>query len=226
MTDYPQQVSDSWSERMRLIRFRRKREKGLRFWQEFKLVPAWLRYMVPVLWAIAVAIAVAINLNPEINDGVVFPPELRGHPVAQSFALSGIVTCVALFLGCYLFMIAYVNRDAKRRGMNSGLWTFLVLVLTPAYFAIGFIVYFLMRQPLPYNCPVCGTVVGARFNFCPNCKCNLHPSCPQCKMEVVEGDKFCPYCAYDLHNVATPQVGAAAAQPASVPSPNTSTNEA
>ena len=42
MTEYPQKVSESWSERMRLIRFRRKREKGLRFWQEFKLVPAWL----------------------------------------------------------------------------------------------------------------------------------------------------------------------------------------
>jgi hypothetical protein len=224
MTDYPQQLSDSWSERMRLIRFRRKREKGLRFWQEFKLVPAWLRYMVPVLWAIAVALAVAINLNPEMNDGVVFPPELRGHPVVQSFALSGIVTLISLFLGCYLFMIAYVNRDAKRRGMNSGLWTFLVLVLTPAYFAIGFIVYFLMRQPLPYNCPQCGTTVGARFNFCPNCKCNLHPSCPQCKMEVVEGDKFCPYCAYDLQVVATPQVGTGVARSTSAPGPDTPAN--
>ena len=53
-------------------------------------------------------------------------------------------------------MIAYVNRDAKRRGMSSALWTFLVIVLTPAYFAIGFILYFLMRQPLPYACPQCG----------------------------------------------------------------------
>jgi len=40
--------------------------------------------------------------------------------------------------------------------------------------------------------------VGARFNFCPNCKCNLHPSCPQCKSEVGELDKFCPHCGNDL----------------------------
>jgi predicted amidophosphoribosyltransferase len=56
----------------------------------------------------------------------------------------------------------------------------------------------LMREPLPYPCPQCGTPVGARFNFCPNCKCNLHPTCGQCKNEVAELDKFCPYCGNDL----------------------------
>jgi hypothetical protein len=95
-------------------------------------------------------------------------------------------------------MIAYVNRDAKRRGMSSGLWTLLVVVLSPAYLLVGFIIYFLMREPLPYNCPQCSATVGPRFNYCPNCKCNLHPACPQCKREVVEGDKFCPYCAQEL----------------------------
>jgi len=40
--------------------------------------------------------------------------------------------------------------------------------------------------------------VNARFNFCPNCKCNLHPACPQCQREVSDTDKFCPYCATDL----------------------------
>src|SRR6266481_980123 len=66
------------------------------------------------------------------------------------------------------------------------------------YFAIGFILYFQVREPLPFSCPRCSTMVGARFNFCPNCKCNLHPSCPNCKREVAETDKFCPYCAQDL----------------------------
>ena len=65
-------------------------------------------------------------------------------------------------------------------------------------FTLGFIIYLLMREPLPYNCPQCGTTVDARFNFCPNCKCNLHPSCPQCKHELAETDKFCPFCGNDL----------------------------
>jgi len=59
----------------------------------------------------------------------------------------------------------------------------------------------LMREPLPYNCPQCGATVGARFNFCPSCKCNLHPACPQCKREVAETDKFCAYCGQDLEPV-------------------------
>jgi Double zinc ribbon len=197
MAEYQQRVSDSWSERMRLIRFRRKRE-NLRFWQELKIVPRWLIWTVVVLFLIAQGIALAVNLNPSLNEGVVFPPELQGHPVVQSLALGGIITLVSLFFAVFILLAGYVNRDAKRRGMSSGLWTFLVIVLFPAYFAIGFIIYFLMRQPLPYNCPQCGATVGARFNYCPNCKCNLHPSCPQCKREVVETDKYCPYCAQEL----------------------------
>src|ERR1700732_2506593 len=97
MAEYPQGVSGSWNERKRLIRFRRKREKGLRFWQEFKLVPRWLVGTVVGLYLIAVAIAVAVTLTPALHDGDMFPPELQGHPVAQSFALAGIVTAASLF---------------------------------------------------------------------------------------------------------------------------------
>jgi len=202
MTEYPQKVSESWSERMRLIRFRRKREKGLRFWQEFRLVPAWLRWTVATLYVLALVIATYVNLDPRLSEGHTFPPELQDNPALASLALAGLVTMVSIFLASWIFMTAYVNRDAKRRGMSSALWTFLVIVLSPAYFAIGFILYFLMRAPLPYACPQCGKMVGARFNYCPNCKCNLHPSCPQCKQEVAEDDKYCPNCACDLH--ATP----------------------
>jgi RNA polymerase subunit RPABC4/transcription elongation factor Spt4 len=99
-----------------------------------------------------------------------------------------------------LFHFGYVNRDAKRRNMNSTLWTLLVIVLFPAYLAIGFIIYFLVREPLPYTCPQCPATVNARFNFCPNCKYNLRPACPQCQREVFDDDKFCPYCATELHH--------------------------
>jgi hypothetical protein len=198
MTDYPQRVSDSWSERMRLIRFRRKKE-NLRFWEEFKIVPRWLIWTVVVLFLIAQAVAFTQEFQ---NGGEIFPPELRSNPVLAAFAMAGLVTLISLFFAFFIFLAGYVNRDARRRGMSSGLWTFLVIVLFPAYFAIGFIIYFLMREPLPYNCPQCGSTVGARFNFCSNCKCNLHPSCPQCKREVVESDKYCPYCGQDLATAA------------------------
>ena len=195
MTDYPQKVSDSFNERMQLIRLRRRKE-NLRFWSEFGIIPRWLIGLVVVLFFAAQAIGLLINLK--FNNGDIFPPEFKDDPVMASFMLGLLVTGISLVLATMIFLVTYVNRDASRRGMNSALWTILVLVLLPAWGPIGFIIYFLMREPLPYNCPQCGRTVGARFNFCPNCKCNLHPSCPQCKREVVETDKYCPYCACEL----------------------------
>jgi zinc-ribbon domain len=197
MTDYAQRASNSFNERMRLIRFRRKRE-NLRFWDEFKIVPRWLVALVILLFILAQVIGYVVNTHGLANNGEIFPPELKNDPALASLALAGIITACALVIAPFLLLFGYVNRDAKRRGMNSTLWTLLVILLFPAYFAIGFIIYFLMREPLPYPCPQCGTTVGARFNFCPNCKCNLYPSCPQCKHEVAESDKFCPFCGNDL----------------------------
>ncbi len=204
MTEDPQGIKSSFNEKMRLIRFRRKKEK-LRFWNEFKLVPRWLIWTVVVLFLIAQIIGQIVLDVQLANHGQVFGPELDNDRGAAGAALVGIITGVSLLLAIFIFMVGYVNQDAKRRGMHSGLWTFLVLVLMPGYFVLGFIIYLLMREPLPYNCPQCGATVGARFNFCPNCKCNLHPACPQCKREVAETDKYCAYCGYDLEPVKTPE---------------------
>jgi hypothetical protein len=197
MSDYQQKVSGSFNERMRLIRLRRKKE-NLHFWSEFKLVPTWLRWTVALLFVVAQAAALLVNLHGLPSHDDIFPPNLKYDPVLASLALAGIITVVSVFMASIIFLIAYVNRDSKRREMNAAMWTLLVILLLPAWGFIGFVIYFLMREPLPYPCPQCGKSVGARFNFCPNCKCNLHPSCPNCKREVVETDKFCPYCAYEL----------------------------
>jgi Double zinc ribbon len=204
MSDYQQRVTGSFNERKRLMRLRRRKE-NLLFWEEFRIVPGWLKVLVTVLYVIALIIAISVNLaqahNPSGND--MFPWQLRDNPALASLALAGIVTAASLVMAAYIFMVAYVNRDAKRRGMNSALWTFLVLILSTGWLVIGFMTYFLMREPLPYPCPQCGNTVGARFNFCPNCKCNLYPSCPQCKREIAEIDRFCPYCGSDLKSAAS-----------------------
>jgi hypothetical protein len=186
MSDYQQKITESFNERKRLNQLRRRKEK-LHFWNEFRIIPRWVIGLVVVLYVIALGIALTVNLaqqnNPNGND---------------MFPLAGLVTLVSLFFASFVFMFAYVNRDASRRGMNSALWTILVLIFFPTWGLIGLVIYLLMREPLPYPCPECGTTVNARFNFCPNCKCNLHPSCPQCKREVGELDKFCPHCGNDL----------------------------
>ena len=197
MIEDSQGLKNSFNERMRLIRFRRKRER-LRFWQEFKLVPGWLIWTVVVLFLIAQVIGQTV-LHVQLARHVeVFGPDLDNDPGAAGAALFGIITGASLLCAALIFMVGYVNQDAKRRGMNSTVWSLLVLVLMPGYLVLGFIIYLLMREPLPYNCPQCGTLVGARFNFCPNCKCNLHPSCPNCKREVGDNDKFCANCGQDL----------------------------
>src|SRR5260370_38111791 len=105
---------------MRLIRLRRKKE-NLRFWEEFRIIPRWLVVLVIFLYVVALTIATLVNLaashNPYGND--MFPPELRGDPVLASLALAGIVALMSLFMASLIFMIAFVNRDASPRGVNS-----------------------------------------------------------------------------------------------------------
>src|SRR6266705_3537748 len=185
MSDYPQRVTDSFNERRRLIRLRRKKE-NLRFWQEFRIIPRWLIISVIVLFLAAQGIAFLVNISAPHRGDQIFPEELKDDPALASLALAGIVTAASLSIAIIIFFVAYVNRDASRRGMNSGVWTLLVLIFIPNTLILGFVIYFLMREPLPYLCPQCANTVGARFNFCPNCKCNLHPSCTQCKHELAE----------------------------------------
>jgi hypothetical protein len=192
------QANSTFSEKMRRIRFRRTREKT-RFRDELRIIPKWLIVMVIVLFFIAQVAFLIADLGAHAlssPQGALWP--YPNNPALSALSVAGIVTAASIPLATLLLAFGYVNRDAKRRGMNSALWTILVVVLSPGWLALGFFIYFLMREPLPYNCPQCGATVGARFNYCPNCKCNLRPSCPQCKREVGETDKFCPYCACEL----------------------------
>ena len=193
---------------MKLIRLRRRKE-NLRFWQEFRIVPRGLIWIVVILFLTAQGIAALVNYWGFTHTGDIFAPELRDTPWLSYLALAGAVTLVSVTLGSFILLVGYVNRDARRRGMNSGLWTLLVVILLPSSIFLGFLIYFLMREPLPYPCPQCGKMVGARFNFCPNCKCNLHPTCPNCKREVAEMDKYCPYCAWELGAAKEAEAGAA-----------------
>jgi len=198
-------MADSFNERLRLIRFRRKREHST-FREELRIIPKWIVWTCIVLYVLGLIIGLGVNLHNFQTGGPVFPGDesLRNSPLLSCLALFGVITGLAFTLSLILFMLGYVYRDAKRRGMNAGLWTLLVLILSPAYLLIGLIIYLLVREPLPFTCPQCSATVSARFNFCPNCKYNLHPACPQCQREVSDTDKFCPYCATELTHAPKP----------------------
>ena len=189
MSDY-----QPFSEKMRLIRFRMKRE-DLRFADELRLIPRSLVMVVIGLFVLAQALFQIINAyfqNLAPADGLT--------PAQGAWAVAGVVTLVSLPVAAIIFLIAYVNRDARRRGMNSGLWTLVVIILMPGTLLLGFVIYFLVREPLPYHCTQCGALVSARFNYCPGCKYNLRPTCEQCKREVGEFDRYCPHCGFETQS--------------------------
>ena len=199
-------MTDAWNERLRLIRFRRKREHST-FREELRILPKWLVWVCVVKTTLAIIIGVAINLHNFKTGGPIFPDEsLRNDPGASCAALFGVILATAFVISVFILTLGYVYRDAKRRGMNGALWMLLVLILSPAYLFIGLIIYLLIREPLPFTCPQCSATISARFNFCPNCKYNLHPSCPQCQREISDSDKFCPYCAAQLKPAASTEV--------------------
>src|SRR4029077_2564442 len=156
MSEDPQGIKSSFSEKMRLIRFRRKKER-LRFWQEVKLVPRRLIWMVVVLFLIAQIIGQMVLHFQLANHQEVFGPELDSDRGAAGAALFLIITGASLVFAIMVFMVGYVNKDSTRRAVHAALCTFLFLVLMPAFRFLGFIIYLLMREPLPYDCPQCGT---------------------------------------------------------------------
>lgn len=194
MTPTYQPPVSGWSERKRLIRFRRQREH-LRFSEEIKLVPRGLVIGVLALLALAEIVTLTLCAHdiPEQWPLVVD----YGMKVGLNL-VAAIVFGIWLAIAPVILLTGYVYRDARRRGMNAALWVFIVLIMLPAYVAAGYILYFVAREPLPYHCPRCGSMVSARFNYCPGCKYALHRTCGFCQREVGDVDRYCPHCGNDM----------------------------
>jgi len=100
------------------------------------------------------------------------------------------ILCGAVVI-CWVLLLTYVNRDAARRDMSPTLWT-LVCLFVPNL--IGFIIYFILRKPLPKQCPSCGFTVNDSFRFCPHCRYALSPTCSSCGQPTRNDYSCCPYC--------------------------------
>jgi RNA polymerase subunit RPABC4/transcription elongation factor Spt4 len=163
---------------------------------EIRIVPLWA-------WVLAgtVFVAAQVFFNVVVT-------RVWGAPPAWGRALMGLGA--GLGGGCFLLLIGYINRDAKRRGMSPTLWTIMAVIIPNA---LGIILYFLLRQSLRGTCPQCGFAVQTGFNFCPRCSCKLSPNCPQCQRLVGVNDVYCPYCGTSLGNQAAPGSGLATKLP-------------
>jgi RNA polymerase subunit RPABC4/transcription elongation factor Spt4 len=180
-------IKDNWRQRA---------HERATFASEFGLIPHWLVILLLALYGVALLMVVgAVETSPGM-----LPDPLVGKPVAlQLLAMFGIVTAIAIPAIAYVLLIGYVNRDARRRGMSPALWT-IIAIFVP--YLVGVVLYFVLREPLPFECPRCRRLVNAEFNFCPSCQCNLRPNCPNCRREIRSGDRFCPHCGLGLEAAA------------------------
>lgn len=148
---------------------------------ELQIIPGW-----------AIGLAVVVFACMQFVFHVVVAHAHDAPPLVARIPL-GIIAGGAL--ACVVLAIGYVNRDAARRGMNVTAWT-LIVIFVPN--ALGFIIYFLMRQPLKIECPRCHTPVDQTSNFCPKCAYSFRPTCPQCKRALLPGDVYCPNCGQSV----------------------------
>ena len=124
---------------------------------EMSIIPRWAWILAAVVFAASVA-------------GWGFFAYAVAAPHPGSFVASVLFVALGVFLGALfagaVLLTGYVNRDAKRRGMNALLWTILVIVIPHG---IGFIVYFVVRSPLQSPCPGCGAPASRGARFCAAC---------------------------------------------------------
>lgn len=120
---------------------------------------------------------------------LVLPVDL---PVGARIPL-GILVGALVFT--YGFLVSYVYGDSRRRGMRPVLWT-LVAAFVPN--ALGFIAYFILRDPLLQPCPSCGATARRDFAFCPQCGSPLPRVCPSCRRPVEPIWTHCAHCGQKL----------------------------
>ena len=123
---------------------------------ELSIIPRWAWILAAIVFAGCILAWVLVNV--------------AARPETGSRIVSLLFLSIGFFLGAILagivLLTGYVNRDAKRRGMSPTLWTILVIVIPNA---LGFVVYFLTRQPLRSPCPGCGAPVSRGARYCPAC---------------------------------------------------------
>jgi len=147
------------------------------FSDELRIVPWW-----------AFLLAACAFIGMQVLMGVVVAREPNPPP---EFARIAIGLFGGILLACFFMLVGYVNSDARRRGMNTWLWTALVFFIPNAF---GFIIYFLVRQPMMTSCRHCGAMLLPHFRFCPKCSTPRTAVCGHCATPVQPGDQFCNNC--------------------------------
>jgi hypothetical protein len=113
------------------------------------------------IWSLVIAgCAVLIGLGAGYHEAQ-HGPALRTMSIYAGAGLFGGVVIAA-----WLLCLGFVFADARRRAMRPFLWV-LVAALFPHL--LGFLLYFVMRQPIASTCPHCGRTIPLNQRFCSWC---------------------------------------------------------
>ncbi len=160
-----------------------------RFTKELRVIPkpAWI-----TAWFAYLCVSVPLFFFVAPTD-----PAMRKLPRWEQALL---IYGFSLLLVAWVALIGYIYSDAKRRQMRYVMWT---LLATFVPHAIGMILYFILRDPLPKTCPSCGHLEKLKLPFCPHCGALLHPTCPKCNKPLELNWVNCAYCGQQLPEPAT-----------------------
>ena len=153
-------------------------------------------------FGVAARLGVGVSALLGLVAALLFVLVIRELPLVARIALGA---ALAFFIFLYGFLVSYVYGDAKRRGMRHVPWA-LVAAFVPN--ALGFIAYFLLREPLLQPCGACGATARRDLPFCPRCGAPRLPVCPECRRPVETAWSHCAHCGTKI-------LGSAAGEPVS-----------
>ena len=141
---------------------------------------------------------IAVSAFLSLVGALAFMLVMQGAPLGLRTILAA---TLAFFIFLYGFLVSYVFADAKRRGMRPWPWA-LVAGCVPN--ALGFLAYFLLREPLLQRCPACLATVGRNLAFCVQCGSPLGRTCPSCRRPLEAAWRHCAHCGATLAEAAAP----------------------
>jgi len=165
-----------------------------RFDQEWALVPDGARWTAVFACLVVTVLMAGVFLMP----GFAARDSTASLVMLPLFFLS--LVGVA-FLGAFVLLVGYVFGDARRRGMNHVLWVLLAIFIPNA---IGIILYFILRDPVPVPCPSCATPAKKGHAYCACCGAAVCMACPRCRQPVERGWRNCAHCGAPLGGGVTP----------------------
>lgn len=163
-----------------------------RFDREWAIVPVGARWAAALVSLAFAAVMGGIFLLPALAER-----DPKAVLIVSPFFFLTLLGVVPIAI--FVLLLGYIWADARRRGMNHVLWTLLAFFIP---YAVGIILYFILREPVPIPCPSCGTLARKGHAFCACCGTAVRMSCSNCRQPVEAAWRNCPSCGHALGGAA------------------------